>query len=469
MEKLLKYKVFVNEVLNENKTSDESNLLSYINRFFNKFEGKRVAKHGSHLRYKIANSLSDAKKEVENILDDELGSGNYTIEELEPADYRNGAKSGQFFTFKVILTNSVKLAGKTYEPGTFFSIVNNIIEGGLYPAKSLTPAGLKLENKEINSDSIFEIISNSVRNKFDNINALNPLLNVLNDVHNFSSSISVDDLFSIKNNSESIKLSKETINSFDVISKTDLNNIGKDFGEILGSVYVSNFLTGNNIVKFPGGNNPTADFYVDGYPISSKYKKGAAPSLKGILETLNKDQLTTPTERMLIDIFKIIQSNSVPAGYLEIAKYLNLPCITILEKIIGKKNLTVEDIIIYVKKSDKKNFVETNIEFYDSANRYPAGNKIDWDKLQDKFIYGVFISPISYAVVDAMNANPDYLIGLKEILSKLEIKQLYLDFNLNRESLTFNIKSFTVGDFKFEAPNQSIYSPANGKLGFKLI
>lgn len=465
---LLKYNSFVQEFLNENKSIEESNILTYIGRFFNKFEGKRVSKHGVHLRYKISNSLSDARVEIEKILNSELEPGNYTLSEIAPADYKNGSKSGQFFTFKIELTDSIKLGGKEYSKGTSFSIVNNIVEGGIYPAKSLTPKGLNLENSKINTTQLYQNICNSIRTKFTNSVAVNPLLCITDDVYKHKPSHQIDDLFMIKNNTDSIKLSKYTLDALSLLSSTDINNIGKDFGEVLGSVYLSNFLTNETVIEFPGGNNPTADFYIDGYPVSSKYKRGAAPSLKGVLDTIKTEQLTTPTEKSLIDIFKIIQSNTVPSGYLEIAKYLNLPCIVILEKLIGKKNLIIEDIIEFVIKSNKDSFINNNKEFYDSINRYPAGNKIDWDKLQNKFIYGPIIGPLSYAVVDAMNSNPDYLQGLKEILSKLEIKQLYLDFNLEKKYITFNMKSFGTSDFQFEAPNQSVYSPANGKLGFKL-
>jgi hypothetical protein len=69
-----------------------------------------------------------------------------------------------------------------------------------------------------------------------------------------------------------------------------------------------------------------------------------------------------------------------------------------------------------------------------------------------------------------MNADADYSKGLKQIIGKIEIKQLYLDFDLGSSSAIFKLKSFSDpnASFSFVPSNVSVNNPDNGNLGFKM-
>lgn len=82
--------------------------------------------------------------------------------------------------------------------------------------------------------------------------------------------------------------------------------------------------------------------------------------------------------------------------------------------------------------------------------------------------YGLILSPLAYSVADELNADSKYVKALKEILSKVEVKQIYLDFNLRKNSATFKLRNFSSANFKF-ATNVSSYNPTNSKLAFSLV
>ena len=65
--------------------------------------------------------------------------------------------------------------------------------------------------------------------------------------------------------------SKTTTSLLSSISTQDKNTIGKDFGEILGGIFLGKHVGIKKGLDFPKGNEPLVDFYIDGYKISSKY------------------------------------------------------------------------------------------------------------------------------------------------------------------------------------------------------
>ena len=80
------------------------------------------------------------------------------------------------------------------------------------------------------------------------------------------------------------------------------------------------------------------------------------------------------------------------------------------------------------------------------------------------------IGPLSYHVADSLNEMSEYTDSLKKLLNTYDIKQLYLDINKNKGFMKFVLKPFSNDEnrFIFTAPNQSVYNPGNGRLGFAL-
>jgi len=108
--------------------------------------------------------------------------------------------------------------------------------------------------------------------------------------------------------------------------------------------------------------------------------------------------------------------------------------------------------------------------FFKSTGTYPSF-PINWGKLANKKNwYGIITSPIAYGIAKTMNSDADYPKGLKQIIGKIEIKQLYLDFDLGKNNAVFHLKSFSDpnASFAFVPSNVSVNNPDNGNLGFKM-
>jgi hypothetical protein len=161
---------------------------------------------------------------------------------------------------------------------------------------------------------------------------------------------------------------------------------------------------------------------------------------------------------------------------------MELPIVDYLAKTIGINaesinkyaiNNYVTKIVSKGKNNEQKNallFKSKIGEFYREIGRGPEMNKIDFDKLKPGAYYGLVTSPLSNHVVDQMNSNKDYKKALVELLSKIEIKQMHLDFSIRKKTATFTLKNFSSpkANFKFES-GLSVYNPENKKLSFKLI
>ncbi len=471
---MLKFKDFVDFIeINESTTLIEgSKLMDIIRPDFDKrgYDGKiESGRRDKHLRYMLGSDVTSAEKSIKSIVDSYFT--NYQLEAIAPKDFKNGSYSGKYYTFKLTLEDDVKLKGKLFHKGTEIVIVNDELPKGSIAAKALTPTGFKLDESYRGKDDLYKEMNVRIDSKYGKDPLIvNSLKSLIEDTYVFKSKYnfgSPNEIFSLE---ETIMLSQKTIESIKHFDASDLNTIGKDFGEILGAIYMMGVTKYEEGVSFPSGNNPLVDFYIDGYGVSSKYKGGAAPTLTGIIKNLTEDQLSSDIQRRLFKIFEIVNSNKVSSGYLEIAKYLELPGYKVLEDVIGKKNLSTDDINSEVEKfrGDNEGFMKKFDPFYRSIGRFPKDGEVIWEKLKKG--YGAILGPLSYHVTDNLNADAEYVDALKELLSKLDVKQLYLDFYIKKNEMFLHLKSFSNEkvNFSFEAPNQSVYNSDNGKLGFKM-
>ena len=414
--------------------------------------GKKESKHGRHLRYDIGDE-NEVMSILQNIMkDNKIPTKNYKIEVIDVNDYKSGAKSGSFKTYKIISGNEEVF------------VVNNRKEKSFISGKSLTPTKLGLSGKEFtNSSNLIKTVESNIKSPVKDL-----LVSLMKDVNNNTKKTKSDVL---DNFNESISLSPDTIKLSAGVNESDVNTIGKDFGEILGSIFLFNKVN-NPVLSYPSGNNPLIDFIINDYKVSSKYKGGAAATLTSIIKGIDPKSLKKKSEKDLYKIFEIVVNNKVSSGYLEVAKYLNIPGLQELSKItnIPVENLTTKSINDYIIEVGLEKALKSFKEFYSIIGRGPKDGSVNWDKISKDKYHGVVTGPISYAVVDYLNKNATYRSSLKEMLSKIEVKQLYLDINLGKSKLDFNLKSFSDSDsdFTFEAPNQSVYNPDNGRLGFKL-
>jgi hypothetical protein len=426
------------------------NLVDIIKKEFDSagYKGAKSSKHGSHLRYDLGSS-KDTESTLSNIFNT-LGL-DYKITVIDANDFKNGAKSGTYKTYKIDSDNQTVY------------IVNQQRENSTIVSKSLSPTNLGIVGKTYtNTGSLINTVNSNLTTNKDLLSSL------MNDVADNTKKESLDKLQDFK---EDIALSSATIDAAKDLSPADINTIGKDFGEILGSIFLLKKVKSPSL-EFPSGNNPLIDFIINDYKVSSKYKSGAAATLTDITNGIDKKTLKKQNQKNLYTVLDIIVNKNVSSGYLEVAKYFNLQGIQELSKImkIPVENITTASINDYIQKTGKEKALKALNPFYKTINRGPKNGEVDWDKLSDKKLYGIVLGPLSYYVVDYLNSNKEYKDALAELLSKIEVKQLYLNIQLGKQKLDFNLKSFSDpnAQFTFESPNQSIYNPDNGRLGFKM-
>ena len=484
MNKLLKFKdfSFLLESIRVDRDTDKA--LTILKKLFQfaGFEGDRKSKHGSHLRFALDQNNNKAKSEVEKILK-KAKVDNYEIKEPKIGDFADGAKSGEYQTFVVVFKESSRVMTTTVKRDTEICIVNSVPQKGVFGGKVLSPTGLKIQlDTNLTLEDLYNDVNSKISTKFKELPASESiLLSLVKDVYDWTSPDVFNSALEIRPFDGSIGYSDSTESYLASISPTDLNAIGKDFGEILGGLFLLKCVDAQYGVKYPKGNEPLVDFFLDeNIKISSKYQKGAAPTLSGIVSNVNLDSLRDDTQKSLRVILEIAQGNTVSTGYLQIAKELNLPGYDVIKKITGLPDPSINELETYVRDLvtkpdgtfDNDVFFVKFSEFYQTIGSWPKGKKIDWEKLKanDKF-YGVIMGPLSQYIPRVLNADPIYTTALKSLCSMVPINQLYLNFELKNKSMDFHLKSFIdeSSNFQFEAPNQSVYNPDNGKLGFSLL
>jgi len=441
-------------------------------------------KIGEHVRIPISNDLDTATSELDELLRSSIGSdARFSYDIISPADYGSGAKSGTHYTIVATLTNGV--AG--HKPGDQLIFVNQAgVAGGILRRKQLTPYALGFPtDTDMNQNQLVAVTKKALLGiKSQNMDIWELLDSLVDSVSSYRSSFRFANPSEITNLNDVIPLSGETAQTMTEISPVDVNIIGNDFGEILGAIYMSNLVGFEKGISFPKGNEPLTDFSIDGYGISSKHKKGAAPTLTNITRGIKPDQLTNEQQTKLFEVLKIAEENSVAMGYLLVAEHLMMPGYVKLKELMKGYSMDVDGINSFIKDnagSTSDGQFESKAmslfdDFYNVIKSRPSLPLV-LEKLPESKYYGLVIGPLSKHVKDFLNgkvtSSASYTESLKEMLSKLDVKQLYMNTSIskNSSSIIFTISPFSDpnNEFEFENPNQSVYTASNGKLGFRLI
>jgi len=438
------------------------------------FKGKTASKHGAHLRFNLE-TPDQAEKEIQKALTKISSEKFYKLSKVEKGNFGAGSKSSTFDTYKVEVTKPV--AG--LQKGDTAFIVNQVTKEGTIVAKSLTPTNLNLTGKTFTDENKLASYVNAQLPKIiKNAELVKALSEVTKDIAR-GAHTKFKNVSNIKEHEDVVNLSASTAKSLSKFSSTDLNIIGKDFGEVLGAIEMLKSVEDPGTgVEFPGGNNPLVDFFLDGYSISSKYQAGAAASLIQVIKGINPKRLTKYPDQL--ELYKILQAaveSDTAESYINVAKLIKskglnalASCLGVAPKAVTIKTINYALTKIFKGKSDAQ---KTKIlmskfgNFYEAIGRSPRQENLNWAKIGDKY-FGLILSPLAYSVADELNSNPKYTKALKEILSKIEVKQIYLDFNLSKSSASFKVRNFSSATFKF-ATNVSTYNPTNSKLAFSLI
>ena len=472
---LIKNKI-LNEAITNMMLKAVMSALQHQNLSVGKIENKNG---GPHIRIPFSNEAA-AKSSLESVAKD-LGFGkDYTIKLVAPNKFGEGSRSGKFNTYVLTLN---KDKGE-FKKGMQAHIVSNVKEGkSTISGKSLTPGNLGMSGKAYKSGKdIVAKIEPTVKSKAGQ--ELGEALTLLMKDVSSQSKPKFDDVSKVTDYTTNITFSAPTKKALSTILPADLDTIGKDFGEVLGAISMGNQISLNTGIRFPGGNEPLVDFYVDDYGISSKYKGGAAATLTKIIDQIDPKKISSKSEKKVYDLLKpAFASSTVSGNYLVMAKELDLPALKIVAQMMKKspEEVTIKDFSELILKIVKKfpegedakadAAIKKSLDpFFKSAGTYPSF-PINWGKLSNKKNwYGIITSPLAYGVAKAMNSDPDYSKGLKQIIGKIEIKQLYLDFDLGSSSAIFKLKSFSDpnASFSFVPSNVSVNNPDNGNLGFKM-
>jgi hypothetical protein len=475
-------KLLIEQDLKKNKTTSITSVLQDGLKSIGQKSDLSNKGKGKHFRVNLGDT-SIAIKEIEKILKSYDNSNYYKIDTIEKNDFPAGSKSGKYDTIKVTVIKPVKDLNAQDEA----FIVNTWTQKSTITIKSLTPGNLGLAGKTFKNNKKLVSSINESLSKLQDQDLANFLIALTNEVDS-KTTAKYKDVKDIKETEESISIDDKTKQLASQYSPTDVNAIGKDFGEVLGTVFLLNIVSqkGSGIFFPSQANNPLADFVLDGYDISSKYEKGAASTLTGIIKQTNVEKLDKK-QLELFNILKIIPENKTSESYLMVAKQIKAPAVTTLSEIVGvdPQNITVADIQkkiedeIKNKKattSDQKSEVvmSTFADFYQQIGRYPKNKKIDFDKIVQGKEYGAIIGPLSFYVADQLNTvtkENNYPEVLTQLMSKIEVKQLYLSFDISKNKINFKVKSFTSPNakFVFKIGNQSVYTPDQNKLAFQLV
>ena len=433
----------------------------------------------AHIRYELG---KDPSKIITKVGDKVIGKGNYAMTD-EPMKSKYSA-SNSYPTIKVTVTK----ASPNFKKGDFVLIVNQTGQDNKnITGKALTPTNLGIASDYRDLNGLVRATVNAV-SKDKNFG---PILTGLTKDTEKNTPVSKSGLSRLRDGKINVPLSKQTIQLVNSISKQDKNTIGKDFGEVLGAIFLGKHVGIKQSLSFPKGNAELVDFLIDGYKISSKYEKGATASLTDLIKEIKVDQIKGDKDQYAL--YKALQPMLLlksPDAFLKVAAAFpkDMPGIQTLARIVGgdPNNLTSESINDYLirlfAKTNAKTSKQKDVAFFKKFNPFfteikrspgkKGGQTVEWDEIKKKGgkYYGAITSPLSYYVADQLNTKPKFIKALKEIVSKTGVKQMYLTFGLGEGNMTFNIRSFNDpnANFKFDIPSLSTKNPTSSKLGFSL-
>jgi len=387
------------------------------------------------------------------------------------------SKSGTYPTYKVQLTKAVD----GYKKGESVFIVSTVKEGASTKGKALTPNKLGLTTGKFkNALSLANTIKKNVPNVTNDKSLKELLDSLVDDVLKGAAKGKFADTAEITKFDQQIPLSERTRKALTKVSPQDVGMVGSDFGECLGAIaLLKSVVNAGSGIVFPAAEaNPLADFQLDGFNVSAKYNKGGAATITDTVKNIKPEQLTTPGQKSLYKLLTTIIREDGVQGPLSIAKALKLDGMDKLSQIIKVpvKDINAQSINDYLNKLLKSATTDEQKDaiikkkfapFFASIKKAP-GFPIRWRDISPKAYYGVITSPLVNYVAASLNSSKVYKKALTDIMSKSEVKQLYLTKNVKQNTARFNLKSFSSSEFEFES-SLSIYNPKNKRLAFRML
>jgi len=454
---------------------------------------------------KIGESEDNLKKFLSSSV--KLTKDQYEIDEVGKGDSGSGSFPGFIVKFK----EKVDWFGKTLSPDTEYVIVNakKLVDVGgeqsaaLIGDKQTTPDKLELVGEWPSKKAIQDGTKIKINEKINNQECKDFMTDLVDAVCGYQGNLdSAADTMKFTEQDFNVKI--DLGRYIGKIDNESINNIQKDFGEVLGGIFMFSLVKGfTKGLEFPKeSNTELVDFYFDGVSVSSKAgKKGAKSSSSGYktaIENHCKEAHYTlnPQEQNVKDLLDIITSEDVEVKN---TKYLKrsrssaifMGSVKLFDKFLsnGKNRWTYfrqtcdsaigqlnRDAIIdaFVNKRNT-NELHQFLHGFLTASKYKESDKeskgrdailtkqlmssrdekhsqLIFDMIMKEERYDVLVGLILYyCSVDLKEViNTKYIKDLTTLINKsVKVNQLYLKIKIKTNSVTFTIKPMTSNEFEF--------------------
>lgn len=281
------------------------------------------------------------------------------------------------------------------------------------------------------------------------------------------------------------------------ISETDINILSKNFGEVLGAIYILKTNKKAKYVEFPTDiSQGLYDFLmventgITNY-FSSKSKGGSSTSIGNVNFVLNNFSDTNvmlKNNKHEVDVIRSLMNNKKEGitTILNIQNFFENHLASKKNEILKKINqistykinsLSQEDLTKWfdgmLKKTDKDTFISTMNEIYNTTlGDMGKAKKADIETLKQiyefgdgsKFGHGYLLYPMGSYIASYLNNTGNYRNVLNVILNFATfVHTVYMDMSI--DSVKISISSFKSQSFRFSY-NAATKYPGNRPIGF---
>jgi hypothetical protein len=421
---------------------------------------------------------------------------------IKSSDYElvTGNYSGTFNSWGIQMKKEYNFFGKKLEKGKEYAIINALdFSGGSVKVigdKDLTPDKLGLSGTYQSKDAIVSSAKSAIERTVSNPDYQNFCTDLIDAVQNHNVVYqTVDD---IHGSNKDFTISEDLTKYRDLIDAKSVKAIEKDFGEILGGIFIFNIVVKSGSgLKFPTESNlELVDFFFNGLAISSKAGKGAKASASGYISAINNamkasNTILTPEEIEAINnVLKPLESQpnepknttylSKSRGSSTFSNTVDLFNIHlgsgsswdfwIKSTGLNRGNLNRDAIIqSFVDLKESGNLHKVLSKFVAMTNLNPGtkgslnylivpflkaknekATQEALDKIMQEEQYDILIGTVLYACSKELQQviNQKYSETITSIINKsLSVKQLYLDMKIKNNLIKFSIRSMETGKF----------------------
>lgn len=473
-------KSFLEYILEGNTNKDKSNLRK---QFLNAFKQSN-----------ININISFSQRAVNEIFRADLGKSEEQARLLlEPICKKLNLQLGEYAIFgRPVASGTFKSFELEFDNIKYYITNTSSIKGILHN-KDLVPNKI-LKNLSKTYISFHDLINNINFNKIENDTIKDVIYNLIDTIDEFKikeqtnffnnkkfiNSINSE----ILNEKIVIQNSADLITSLKNIEQSDIQNISKDFGEILQPcIFLKKFDDAN--VSFPTTSNEAlVDYYINGIQFSAKSSSGAAPSGASIFKTAynnitnGMNQYTDSEKQFIFDFYDLYGYNIFKMQQAMINKFVlndNNNLKFLLDIGFNEWNTYTDLANSLDMISDKQAFFT---ELYNIINYHPEKFKTgsapytienvikEWNKYTPKLKWGILFYPLY--VLSIKNINIKYQNILSDVISKtIDMIQCYFDIKQN--VLIMKLFKANKKMWKFTSGGMSTANINNAKLSLKMI